>query len=114
MTIKRGEVYLAALDPTVGGEIAKTRPVVIVSGDYGNKFAATVTVLPITSADPERIYPFEVRLPQGSANLPKVSRVKASHIRSIDKSRLIKRFGMLDEEHIAKIEKAIKVHLDLP
>ena len=47
MTIKRGDVYLASLDPTMGKEIAKTRPVVVVSNDIGNKYAGTVTVVPI-------------------------------------------------------------------
>ena len=47
--ILKGEIYLADLNPTVGSEISKTRPVLIVSNDINNKYAATVTIVPITS-----------------------------------------------------------------
>ena len=73
MTIRRGEVYLAALDSVVGREIAKTRHVVVGSNDLNNEFSGTVTDLPITSGSLEKIYPFEVLLPKWTANLPKVS-----------------------------------------
>lgn len=49
MNIKRGGVYLAALDPTVGREIAKTRPVIVVSNDQNNLYAGTVSIVPLTS-----------------------------------------------------------------
>jgi len=49
MNIRRGGIYLAALDPVVGREISKTRPVVVVSNDKNNEFSGTVTILPITS-----------------------------------------------------------------
>ena len=48
MIIRRGECYLAALDPVMGHEISKTRPVVVVSNDKNNEFSGTVTILPIT------------------------------------------------------------------
>lgn len=78
MSIKRGEIYLCALDPVIGKEIAKTRPVVIVSNNTGNKFSGTVTILPITSGNIDKIYPFEVRIEKGSGNLQKNSKVKAA------------------------------------
>ena len=71
MTIKKGEIYLATLDPVIEREISKTRPVVVVSNDQNNKFSGTVTILPITSKNFNKIYPFEVLLKKGSANLPK-------------------------------------------
>ncbi len=49
MTIERGDIYLAALDPVIGREIAKTRPVVVVSNNLNNKHGGTITVLPLTS-----------------------------------------------------------------
>ena len=111
MNIKRGEIYLAALDPVVGKEIAKTRPVVIVSNDKNNEFSGTVTILPITSKKLERVYPFEVFLSKGMANLPKNSKVKADQIRTLDKSRLVTLIGKLGKGEMARIEKAIKIHL---
>lgn len=114
MTIERGDIYLAALDPVIGREIAKTRPVVVVSNNLNNKYGGTVTVLPLTSKRLKKVYPFELLLQKGSANLPKESKVKADQIRTLDKRRLIKRFGRLTEEQISLIDEAIKIHLALP
>ena len=114
MNIRRGEIYLAALDPVVGKEISKTRPVVIISNDKNNQFSGTVTILPITSQNLEKIYPFEVLLVKGSGNLPKDSKVKADQIRTIDKVRVFSQIGTLGANQIAEIEKAIKIHLGLP
>mgnify|MGYP001040630860 FL=1 len=113
MNIKRGEIYLATLDPVVGKEISKTRPVVVISNDKNNEFSATVTVLPLTSRSLQKIYPFEVFLPKGAGNLPKDSKVKADQIRTLDKSRLLTLIGKLEGEEIIQIEKAMKIHLEL-
>jgi mRNA interferase MazF len=114
MIIRRGKIYLASLDPTVGSEMSKTRPVIIVSNDINNEYAATVTVLPITSGRLDRIYPYEVFLPEGMANLPKASKLEANQIRTIDRSRIVKLIGSIGEDVVAEVEKAIKLHLDLP
>jgi mRNA interferase MazF len=113
MNIRRGEIYIAALDPVIGKEISKTRPVVVVSNDLNNQFAATVTVLPITSMNLDRIYPFEVLLPRGSGGLPKDSKVKADQIRTLDKARLAKLLGKVDQKQGSEIGKAIKIHLGM-
>jgi len=113
MAIKRGEIHLASLDPTIGREISKTRPVVIISNNINNRFAGTVTVLPITSKNLPKVYPFEVKLPKGAGNLPKHSKAKADQIRTLDKRRIIKYIGMLDDEHLTGIESALKIHLGL-
>ena len=113
MNIKRGEIYLAALDPVLGREIAKTRPVVVISNDQNNKLAGTVTILPITSKILRKQYPFEVYLPKGTARLPKNSKVKADQIRTLDKRRIVKFIGALNRKETSKIETAVKIHLDL-
>lgn len=113
MTIRRGEVYLAALDPVVGREMSKTRPVVVVSNNVNNEFAGTITVVPVTSGSLEKIYPFEVLIGKGTANLPKDSKVKANQIRTLDRSRLIKRVGELPREIMSGVDKAVRLHLDL-
>jgi mRNA interferase MazF len=114
MNIRRGEICLASLDPVMGKEISKTRPVVIISNDKNNQFSGTVTILPITSQNLEKIYPFEGFLAKGSGNLPKDSKVKADQIRTIDKTRVLKQVGKLEANEIAEIEKAIMIHLGLP
>lgn len=113
MNIKRGDIFLAALDPVAGREIAQTRPVVIVSNNLNNTHGGTVTILPITSQKLNKAYPFELILPKGSGNLPKKSKVKADQIRPLDRTRLIKRFGCLTAEQINGIDRAMKIHLAL-
>lgn len=113
MNIRRGGCYLATLDPVIGHEISKTRPVVVISNDKNNEFSGIVTVLPITSKNLRKIYPFEVFLAKGEANLPKNSKVKADQIRTLDKSRLVKFIGTLDENQIERIDKAARIHLAL-
>ena len=114
MNIKRGEIYLAALDPVVGREITKTRPVVVVSNDQNNAYSGTVTILPITSKNPQRVYPFEIFLAKGKANLPKDSKIKADQIRTLDKNRVVKYIGLVDKKDLDAIDKALKIHLALP
>jgi mRNA interferase MazF len=113
MNIERGKIYLAVLDPVIGKEISKTRPVVIVSNDKNNKFSGTVTILPITSKNVQKIYPFEVLLSKGVGKLPKTSKVKADQIRTLDKSRIVRFIGTIKKQEMDEIEKAIKIHLAL-
>ena len=113
MNIKRGEIYLAALDPVIGKEISKTRPVIVISNNKNNEFSATVTILPLTSGNLQKVYPFEAFLPKGMGNLPKDSKVKADQIRTLDKSRLITLVGELEKQEIIEIEKAVKIHLGI-
>jgi mRNA interferase MazF len=112
MTIKRGSIWLANLDPTVGSEIRKTRPVVVVSNDTNNLNNTVVTVLPITS-NITHVYSFEVLLPKGIGSLPKDSKAKADQVRTLDKTRLVKILGTLPNNYIELIEAAIKLHLGL-
>jgi len=113
MNIKRGDICIAALDPVVGKEISKTRPVVIVSNDKNNAFSGTVTILPITSKRLKRIYPFEIFLAKGSGSLPKDSKVKADQVRTLDRSRIVAILGKLGESEVKSVEKALKIHLAL-
>lgn len=112
MNINRGEVWLANLDPTIGSEIRKTRPVVIVSNNINNTNNNVVSVLPVTS-NTSMVFSFEVLLVKGSANLPKDSKAKADQIRTLDKLRLVKLIGKLTDVQMAEINTAIKLHLEL-
>lgn len=112
MNIKRGNVFLASLDPTIGNEINKTRPVIVISNDINNKFSNTVTVIPLTS-NTIKIYPFEVFIKRGIANLPKDSKARADQIRTIDKSRIVKEIGTVPFDILSALEKAVIIHLNL-
>ncbi len=111
--MRRGEIYYADLSPTVGSEINKLRPVLIVSNDANNRAATTVTVLPITS-NVNRIYPFEVHLSSKDSGLPKPSKAQAQQIRTISKERVRGgALGRLDAALMRKTEDALRLHLDL-
>src|SRR6187431_952700 len=85
--MKRGEIYFASLDPTLGAEIKKKRPVLIISSDANNIHSQTITVLPITS-NVTKVYPFEVNLPSKISGLKKNSKIQCQQIRTISKQRI--------------------------
>lgn len=91
MVVRRFEVHLVALDPTQGHEIRKTRPCVIVSPDEMNRHIGTVIVAPMTTHG--RIYPTRVPL----TFLRKRGQVVLDQVRTVDKTRLVKRLGRIDQ-----------------
>lgn len=111
--MKRGEIYWANLSPSVGSEMDKTRPVLIISNNLNNKHAATVTILPITSNLQGRLYPFEVELSADESGLDSDSKVKTNQIRTIDKRRINALIGNLSTQKMILIEKAILIHLGI-
>lgn len=97
MAVKRFEVCLVNLDPTVGAEIRKTRPCLVVSPDEMNAHVRTVIVAPLTTAG--RAYPTRV----ACRFKGKSGQVVLDQIRTIDRTRLIKRLGLLDRKTAAKV-----------
>ena len=92
MVVKRFDVYLINLDPTIGGEIRKTRPCLVISPDEMNRFIRTVIVAPMTTkgtAYPTRVA-CKFRARQGQIVL--------DQIRTVDKSRLVSKLGRLDNQ----------------
>jgi len=110
--IRRGEVYSVILDPIEGSEIEKTISAVVISNNINNEFADTLTIIPITSSI-GKVYPFEVLLKKGIANISNDSKVKANQIRTVDKKRLKERIGIIPDEILKEIEKAVKIHLEI-
>jgi mRNA interferase MazF len=111
--MKRGDIYFAVLDPTLGSETQKTRPVVIVSNNTANKSSSLVTVVPLSSQI-ARVYPFEVLLKAADSGLGKDSKAMAQQVRTLDKQRLSnRRAGTASSEHIIALDAALKLHLAL-
>jgi mRNA interferase MazF len=111
--LNRGDIHYARLDPVVGSEIGKSRPVVIVSNNTNNQNNDTVTVLPL-STTLRRIYPFEVLVKAARTGLKKDSKVLAQQIRTISKTRVSpKCLGGIYDEDLAAVDAAIKLHLAL-
>ncbi|HYG08676.1 MAG TPA: type II toxin-antitoxin system PemK/MazF family toxin [Pyrinomonadaceae bacterium] len=98
MSTTRWSVWLASLDPVVGSEQGKTRPILVISETSLNNVLPVVNVLPITSRKSgRRIYPNEVLLPAGAAGLTAESIALCYQIRTLDKRRLLRMFGTLDD-----------------
>lgn len=92
MVVRRFDVYLVNLDPTIGSEIKKTRPCVVISPDEMNRHIATIIVAPMTSKG--RSYPSRVACRfQGKDGL-----IVLDQIRTVDKIRLVRRLGRIDEQ----------------
>ena len=111
--MKRGEIYFANLDPTIGDEIKKVRPVLIISNNANNKVANTITVIPITS-NTNKIYPFEVFLDMKDSRLAKNSKAQCHQIRTISKHKIVNKKiqGVVNDAILVKIASALKLHLD--
>ncbi len=98
MSVSRWSVWLAGLDPVVGSEQGRTRPVLVISETALNDVLPVVNVLPITSRKQNRrVYPNEALLPAGAAGLPAESIALCYQIRTLDKRRLLRMFGTLDD-----------------
>ncbi len=115
--MRRGEIWLAVLDPARGSEANKTRPVVIVSNNAANATAAklgrgVVTVVPLTS-NISRIFPFQVALPAEQTGLDHDSKAQAEQVRSIDQSRLNTMIGELPSQLMTKLDDALRLQLGL-
>ncbi len=107
--MQRGEVWWVEFDPSVGSEIHKTRPAVIVSNNAANRNLSRVVVVPVTS-NTDRQYPGEAVVTIGGQS----SKAMADQIMAADKSRLKSQLGALSKTDMLAVEDAIKVHLALP
>src|SRR3989344_3616208 len=96
MNVKRGDIVVADLDPTIGSEQGKIRPVLIIQNDISNNFSPITIVAAITSKIYEKEFPTNVFLSKKESGLNKDSTVMLNQIRSIDKIRISKKISMLD------------------
>lgn len=111
--VKRGDIFMANLDPGIGSEQKGKRPVLIIQNNLGNKHAPTIIVAPITSSMSKTIIPTHVLLRSEITGLDRDSIVLLEQIRAIDKSRLIEKMGELSKVEIMDVEIAMMISLDL-
>jgi mRNA interferase MazF len=110
---RRGEVYLVTFDPTVGSEIRKTRPAVVVQNDVGNRVARTTIVVALSSQVEEPLYPFEVLVQPRDGGVAKPSVVLLNQIRTVDRQRLIRHLGTLKQETMRRVDHALAISVGL-
>jgi len=114
ITVRRGDIFLVSFDPTVGHEIRKTRPALVIQNDVGNKYSSLTIVAAITSTLSLTPYPVEVVIdPSSVTGLNARSAIRLDHIRTIDRQRLIKRLGRAGLAAMERVDGAIKISLGL-
>lgn len=112
--MKRGEIYLVALDPVLGSETGKTRPAIVLQNELANRSSPTVTVVPLTSKV-ERCHPFQVLLPAAETGLTKDSKALCEQIRTVSRHRLGDTpIGKVPDTRLAQLRSALDRHLWFP
>jgi mRNA interferase MazF len=110
---QRGDIYLVHFDPTVGHEIQKTRPAVVIQNDISNRHSPITIVAAISSQFSEPSFPREVIIEPEESGLPKRSAVIVNQIRSVDRKRLVARVGRLSASSVRRVDEALKISLGL-
>ena len=115
--MRRGDIHVVDFEPARGSEPSKRRPAVIVSNDASNSIVARlgrglVTVVPLTS-NVSRLYTFQVLLPAARTGLARDSRAQAEQVRSVAVERVGDKVGLVPYSLLARLDEALRVHLDL-
>jgi len=111
-SIKQGDVFRVNFDPSVGAEVKKARPAVVVSNDVNNEHSPIISIAPITS-NVSRVYLFEVEIPAGTSSLTSRSKIMVNQTRAVDKVRLVQLIGSLPAALMAQVKAALKLHYDI-
>jgi mRNA interferase MazF len=112
--LRRGEIYLCSFDPTVGHEIKKNRPALVIQNDVGNRYSPLTIVAAIASTVSTAPYPVEVIIDPTAANgLDVRSSTRLDQIRTVHRQRLARRLGVVDSSTMAKVDEALKISLGL-
>jgi len=110
---RRGDVYLVAFDPTLGAEIKKTRPALVLQNDIANRHSSITVVAAITSQFEGHLYPTQVLVSKPEGGLRTDSVVLLNQIRSVDKRRLVRRLGTLKASTMRAVDRALEISLGL-
>ena len=111
---KRGDIYLVNFDPTLGAEIRKTRPALILQNDIANKYSPVTIVAAISSKYDNPLYPTEVLISaKARTGLAVDSVVLLNQIRTVDKKRLAKRLGKLSSAKMEEVNQALRISVGL-
>ncbi len=115
--MRRGDIRIVDLEPVRGSEANKIRPVVIVSNDLANRRAESLgrgvlTIVPLTS-NVARVLPFQVLVEPAGSGLSRPSKAQAEQVRSVAVERIGPRIGRLSPELLERLDRALRLHLEL-
>lgn len=114
ISIRRGDIVIVNFDPTIGAEIKKTRPALVVQNDIANVYSSVSIVAAITKKEEgDKRYPTEVFVCGGDTGLEHDSVVLLSHIRTIDKQRIVKKIGKVDSDTMQSVDTALEISVGL-
>lgn len=113
MNIKRGDIFLANFEPVRGKEQGGIRPALIIQNDIANKTSPVIIVAAITSRIFTKDFSTNVSISKEDSGLDKNSTILLNQLRTVDKSRLIKQIGELDNFLMGQVDMAIKISLGL-
>ena len=110
---RRGEVFIVGFDPTIGAEIQKSRPALVIQNDIDNRYSSITIVAAITSRFDDARYPTDVQVRPPEGGLSKPSMVLLNQIRSVDKRRLVQPLGRLRPQTMRQVDRALQISLGL-
>ncbi|AXH00553.1 type II toxin-antitoxin system PemK/MazF family toxin (plasmid) [Deinococcus wulumuqiensis] len=110
--IRRGDILLTDFSPALAGEANFTRPAVVMTNNIANAESPAIVVIPLTS-NLERVYPFELLIPNERSGLDRDSKAQTQFIRHVSTARIRKPLGYLPEDLMGELERRLKTHLAL-
>jgi len=113
LRLQRGVVVTVRFDPAEGREIRKSRPAVVVSNDAACRFDAVVQVVPVSGLPDRPLRRYESPVSRGSSGLGRASRLLANQLRTISKTRIGKRLGVVSPEEQQALDVALRIQLGL-
>jgi len=113
MKVKQFEIWIADLNPTIGTETGKIRPVVVVQTDLLNKYHSSSIICPITTNIQKESEILRIHLKKGCCGLNEACDIMLDQMRAIDNERLMKKIGILPSDVISKIKMNLKIILDI-
>jgi mRNA interferase MazF len=113
VTPRRRDIFVVSFDPTLGAEIQKTRPALVLQNDIANRFSPITIVAAITSQLDAKLYPTEVLIKAPEGGLERDSVVLLNQVRSIDRQRLVRRLGRVTAETMRDVERALAISMGL-
>lgn len=116
MDIRRGDIVYVDLEPIRGSETGKKRPCLVIQNDVNNEYAPTTITAVITSRrrlEKKKKYPTHVWINKAKGGLKIDSIIQCEQLRTIDKGRIIKKIGHLNDDFMQKVEEAIRIILSM-